>query len=165
MSNEDFVEEFIEKCIVKGITSQKDICNSALSEIQEIDEKLKESNQLRIRKNNLKNVLRDLGHESLKKARTNEEVKVLSEIDKIENSSYVYLMIQICNFVHNNVNSSITSREIINAISSMDNEKEVYICIKNLYDNGILARSSKDRTVIRGPKWEERPQLPINKSA
>lgn len=161
MSSEDFVENFIENCILKGIKSQKDICDAALLEMQEIDEKLRESNLLRIRQKNLKQVLRELGHESLKKTRVNEDMKILGDIDKIENSSYISMMIKICNFIDNNLDNSITSREIINSVGSMDNDKEVYICIKNLYDNGILARDS-NRNVICGPKWDERPQNVIS---
>lgn len=160
MSNENFVEDFIEECISKGIKSQKDICDTALSKMQEIDLKLRESNKLRMEFKNLKQVLKDLGHESIKKPRTNEEIQTTGDIGKIENSSYFSMMVNICNYIENSISESITSREIINGVGSMENDKEIYICIKNLYDNGILTRSGdKERFVIRGQNWENRPKV------
>src|SRR6188472_2000521 len=119
MSDENFVDEFISDCILKGKKSQKDICAVALEEMHQIDEKLRESNKLRIRLKNLKQVLRDLGHDSIKKARTNEDVKILTDIDNIENSPYWEMMISICEFVDKNDGKSVTSRDIINTIGSM----------------------------------------------
>lgn len=162
MSSENFVEDFIEECISKGIKSQKDICDTALLKMQEIDKKLRDSNQLRIDFKNLKQVLKELGHESIKKPRVNEEIKTNGDIGEIENSAYLTIMVNICNFINNSTQDFITSREIVNAVGSMENDQEIYICIKNLYDNGILARSGdKERYVIKGPSWENRPQNQI----
>jgi hypothetical protein len=158
-SQETFVEDFIEECISKGIKSQKDICNAALLKMQEIDRRLRSSNQLRIEFKNLKQVLKELGHESIKKPRINEEIQTNGDIGEIENSAYLAIMINICNFVNNANKNTITSREIVNAVGSMENDQEIYICIKNLYDNGILTRyGDKERYVIKGPSWESRPQ-------
>jgi len=158
MSSEEFVENFISSCIDKGIKSQKDICNAALEQIQEIDIKLRESNNLRILQKNLRQVLRELGHESIKKPKSNEEISISGEIGQITDSAYLNLMIKICDFIEENSDKAITGREIINGVGTLDNNTEVYMCIKALYENGILARDEgKDRNVLKGPKWNERP--------
>jgi hypothetical protein len=160
MLEDDFVENFIESCIVKGVKKQQDICNLALKEIQENDEKLRESNKLRIRNKNLKKVLRELGHESLKRPVSNEEIRIFENLNDIEDSAYHDLMINICGFVELNIDKSITSRDLINDLGSGFSEKEIYMCLKNLYDAGILTRSgNKERNIVFGPNWNKRFNL------
>lgn len=163
MLEDDFVEDFIESCIIKGVKKQQEICNLALKEIQENDEKLRESNKLRIRNKNLKKVLRELGHESLKKPISNEEVKKFENLNDIEYSVYQDLMVNICDFVESNVDKLVTSRDLVNDLSSAFSEKEVYMCLKNLYDAGILARSgNKERNIVLGPNWDQKFELKDN---
>lgn len=168
MANEDFVEEFMEQCIAKGIKSQKDICSVALQEMQENDEKIRQSNKLRVRNKNLTQVLRELGHESVKKPKVNTEIKVYEDLNTVESSAYITMMINICDYMERNIDKAVTSRDIINGVGAMGNDTEVYTCIKTLYDNGILARSGdKERTIVLGANWEKRPKVEElhNKSA
>lgn len=156
MSNSDFIEEYIENCIAKGISAENKICESAIVEMQEIDKKLRESNELRVRLSNLKQILRYFGHESTKKPRVN-DIKILGDIGSIQDSSFISTMISICEFIENSNKNSVTSREIQNTLGSIDNDSKIMICIKNLYDNGILDKNS-DRHVLKGKNWENRPQ-------
>lgn len=161
MSSNDFVEDFISECIDNGISSQKAIAEKAYIEIQEIDKKLRESNLLRIRYRNLKDVLKEFNHESLKRIKEN-QVAVYNSIDDIKDSSYYNILIEICEFIDSSKNI-VTSREIMDAISNIENNKVIFGCIKTLSDNGIISRN-KDRHILKGPKWDERPLISSDNS-
>lgn len=161
MNSEDFVDDYISNCIELNIKKPKDICEFALKEMQEIDEKLRESNLLRIRYRNLKDVLKEFNHESLKRIKEN-QVAVYNSIDDIKDSSYYNILIEICEFIDSSKNI-VTSREIMDAISNIENNKVIFGCIKTLSDNGIISRN-KDRHILKGPKWDERPLISSDNS-
>lgn len=153
MNSDDFVENYITKCIDNGISKPKAICEVALKEIEEIDKKLRESNLLRIRYKNLKLVLKNFNHESLK--RTKDHIPSYIEIDDIHNSPYYSVLIEICEFIEKS-KSTLTSREIMDSIGNRENSHEIFGCIKTLADNGIISKN-QERHILKGPKWEERP--------
>ncbi|SRR6266705_1814884 len=161
MAIEDFVENFISLCIDKGINSPKAICEVALKEIQEIDEKLRESNKLRLRYKDLRSVLKNFNHESIRKTKDN-IVSTYIETSDIKNSPYYNILIEVCEFI-NNSEELITSREIMDSIGNRENSQIIYGCIKTLADHGIISRD-QDRHFIKGPKWEERPTELIKNS-
>lgn len=161
LNNDDFVEEYISICIDNGISNSKLICNEAIKEMEEIDIKIREANSLRIRYKNLKQVLKNFNHPSVRKNRTNDFAAVLNETGDIKDSAYYNYMIKICEFIDDD-SMSYTSRDIINSISGIENSTEIYICIKDLSDKGIIARDeSEDRYIIKGPKWDDRPMESI----
>lgn len=162
MNSEDFVENFITECITKGIKAKKAICEAAKAEMDEINVKLREFNNLRIRYKNLKSVLREFNHESLKRTK-NDENTVFYETVDINDSPYYDSLIEICEFI-NNSNSIVTSREIMDAVGSRENSQIIYSCIKILAENGIISRN-EDRHIIKGPNWDNRPIKLANKIA
>lgn len=165
LNNNDFVEEYISECIDRGISNSKLICKEAIKEMEEIDIKIREANTLRIRYKNLKQVLKNFNHESVRKNKTNDFTAMLNETGNIKDSAYFDYMIKICDFIDND-SKFYTSRDIINSISGIENSTEIYICIKDLSDKGIIARDeSEDRFIIKGPKWAERPLASVANSA
>ena len=160
MSSNDFVENYISDCIDNGISSQKAIVEKAYAEMQEIDKKLRESNLLRIRYKNLKDVLKEFNHESLKRIKEYQP-QIYNDITDIKDSSYYNVLIEICEFI-NSTDLLVTSREIMNAIGDIENSQIILGCIKTLSDNGIILRD-KERHILKGPKWDERPLEPIDK--
>lgn len=164
INSDDFVEQFISECIAKGVTSQKLICEIAQKEMIEIDEKLRESNLLRIRYKNLRDVLKNFNHESLKKIKNN-AISSFNEIGNIKESPYYDSLIKICAFIDFS-KDIVTSREIMDKFGNRENSQEIYGLIKTLADHGIISRN-ENRHIIKGPKWDSRPQEEklINNSA
>jgi len=156
MNSEDFIENFITDCISKGIKSTKAICESAKSEMDKIDEQLRQSNLLRIRYKNLKSVLREFNHESLKRSK-NENYHIIYETTDINESPYFNILIEICNFIEKSENV-VTAREIMDIIGNRENSQIIYSCIKTLAENGIISRN-ENRHIIKGPKWSDKPIL------
>ncbi len=80
---------------------------------------------------------------------------ILNNGSDIKESAYYDIMIRICEYI-NISKVKITSRDIMNYISGLDNNSETYICIKDLADKGIIIRD-EDRFILKGPKWDDRP--------
>jgi|ERR1700748_888298 len=155
INSEDFVEEYVSNCIDRGISSTKAICEEALREMEEINKKIREENNLRTQYKNLKHVLRHFNHESVRRTKTNDSSIILNEFSSITDSSYYDIMIKICQLI-DMPNKIYTSREIMDSISGLENNTETYICIKDLADKGIIERDI-NRNLVKGPKWNERP--------
>jgi len=162
-NDDDFVNEYISECIDRGIKTTKDICNEARKEMDSIDKKLIEANKLRIRFKNLKQVLKNFNHESVRKNRTNDHTVILNQGGDITKSFFYEVMIKICDYIDSS-ESPFTTREIANHVSGIENASDTFLCIKELADNGIILRN-EERQIIKGPKWNERPQLLNNKTA
>lgn len=159
---DDFVNNFISDCIDNNIKSPKAICDVVLNEMKEIDLKLRESNKLRIRYKNLKDVLRQYNHESILKTK-NESFQSFNEAEDITDYIHYDVLIDVCEFIEAS-QSIITPREIMDAVGDRENSEIVFGCIKTLGDHGIICRDN-DRKILKGPKWDKRPTKLDTKSA
>lgn len=156
MSN-NFVDSYIDQCVDEGISDPKVMCERALSRIEEIEKKLLEFNSLRNEQKNLKSVLKFFNHESVKKTRKKNVQVIINDNITNDNfdSSYEDTLIAICNIIKNN-KTSVSKRQIMDGVGGLEKNQIVYMAIKWLCDRGILSQEV-DRTLIKGPNWENRP--------
>ena len=156
----DFIEQFISSCIKEGICSPNAICNAALKRIDEIDEILREQNVFRIEKANLRKVLRNFEHESIKRIKISKLNLINSDTSLNDmDASHKEFLIKICNYI-GSVNKPITGREIMDAVGKMEENAYIYMAIKWLCEKNVLIRRD-DRCLEKGDGWENRPKLLI----
>ena len=159
MADEDFVDEYIDACLEEDIVKPADICDRAIKDIEDIDKQLEEYNQLRIKKNNLVQVLRTFNHEQ-GRARGRRVVAPMvnpNAADVDSDPSYKSLLIDICNIVAE-TETSTTMREFMSKTGyDITDPTPLYQAMKWLLKRGILKRN-EDRSVEEGSKWEERPK-------
>jgi hypothetical protein len=154
--DQDYVEFFMESCIDKGIQSPKDICDKALSRMNEIRTELEKENKLRIELRNLSKVLRHFGVQDTKRKRRKRSVISTASIIADMDPSYIDLIVDICDFIDKSPQDTMTPRKIMNNVGSLEDNSDVYLAIKWLCDNGVLTRA-EDRSLLPGEKWAERP--------
>lgn len=147
----DFVEEFISKCIDKGVSSPKDICKLAQDRMDSIDIILRGTDNLRVEKTNLKKVIKTLAPPEPKKRRRKTEPNSEPLVMGVSNKE---LLSDICEFIVKNGPS--TPKQILEALNQLENNVEVYIAIKTLCENGILIKN-EDKALIGGNNWINRP--------
>jgi len=150
-----FMADYILSCINAGKNSVSDICSGAETESQQIERQIKEIEQLRARQNKLDNIVRQLKGYSVK----DRSVKTSSLID-ISNSKDLApnisdLCIKICQYIEDN--RTATPRDLMENVSSVDENFAVYSSIKLLADGGIIKRSGIERAIVPGDNWKNRP--------
>lgn len=147
MTEDEFVQNYISECIETGIFSLKDICEKASLEIKDIEKKLSEFSNLRIKEKNLKNVIRTLSVDK-------EEKKINYDFDDSQfsdNPVFKEMLTKICDLFKNG--GTFSSREIMDAVGSLEENQMIYMSIKHLCDNGILSRDEISRKIIKGERW------------
>lgn len=157
--SEEFVEQYVDSCFDEGIVKPDDICKKALDDIAELDNQLEEYKTLRIRRNNLIQVLRAFNHEEGKsRGRRARAPMINPEVTDVDHDpSYKDVLVDICNAI-SEYNRPVTMREVI-IKSKYDTEDTtpLYQAMKWLFNQGIVKRN-EDRSVEPGPKWNDRPQ-------
>ena len=155
MNSDDFLNEYVIESIKSGYCSPKEICDRALNELNDIDKKIRETNILRIKSKNLKQVLKNFGHDSANKRKNVSEFLLESNLNDLYNTT----VINICEFVEYKC-KPVTSREILDNVGNREQHQQTYMAIKWLCDSGILSRNS-DRSFIPGENWDKRVQQDI----
>jgi hypothetical protein len=155
----NFVDEYVNKCLENGITKISDICDSAIKEIDDIDEQIKNLQTLRVKRDGLVGVLRNFNHESVKiKTRRSYQPMVNEDISSLnDDPECVDLLVNICNKVEA-FNRPISTGILIKEIGYDSNPDGVYAGLKWLFNHGIVART-EDRTLIKGPNWDDKDTL------
>lgn len=154
-----FVSEFIQKAIAQGKVSISEIRELAQAEINEIENQIKEIEKYRVRQNALKSVIRSLGGETSKKARKN-QVTIDTSVSEDKLDPFIReICVKICNFIES-VEEPKTPREIMDAVSSLEENRAAYSGIKWLQEQGIVERSENGVIVhiTTGPNWKNRPK-------
>lgn len=128
-SDSEFVSNFITNCISEGINSSDDILKTAITKINQIDNKIKEVEKLKVIRSKLLDVVStfDKPQKNIKK----EEVKILS-LFKIQNN-------HICQLICDSVKIKAFKLEDI------CNEKyplqDIIFCIKQLLEVKVIAKT------------------------
>jgi hypothetical protein len=150
----DFVEDFLEKCIDKGITKPADIASEALKQRDLIDVQLKDFQKIRELRDNLTKVIRSLNPELKEKKKA--VISIYPDlVDDNLTDSAKNIANAICDYM-NPLDSSATSRDIIGGIGwGAEEPTPVYMSIRYLLEKGILLRNA-DRSFTKGPNWENR---------
>lgn len=136
----DFLSQYISKCISKNIISSEDIGKTAKNEIDFIDEKIKEVENLKILRSKLLDVVATF-NKSIKNSRN--EIKLLS-FYKISNKK---LSTVICNSIKKCTLN-------INNLSIDDySEFDIMFCIKQLLEYKIIYRIEDN--LLKGDMFDE----------
>src|SRR5690348_11887261 len=122
----EFVDDYISDSIKNGFSSVKEICDRALGEIDEINRKIQETNKLRVRENNLKELLKNFNHDSVKRAKKN--ISDRCQEISLENVNKS-LISSIYNFIESK-NVPVSAREILDSAGKMEQQQEIYMVIK-----------------------------------
>jgi len=154
--SEDFVSDFIEECVNKNIFDAKQICEEAIKQIKVNEDELIKADQIRIKIYNLRKVLKQFNHETVRKIRSNRLRDVskayinTSELDLIKNYA-----INICNYIEKNGPSS--PHQIRDAIGSYEDHVKIYGAMKWLGEKNIITRDSSGLKFLKGNNWDIRP--------
>lgn len=158
MTSAEFVEQFVDDCLIDGLSKPEDICSKAIAEIAEIDKTLEEYKYIRQKKNNLLQVLKTFNHDNGKtKSRKVRAPVINPDVQNVdENPAYKCLLIEICDIVEN-INGPVTTREVLDKTNyDTKDPTPLYQAMKWLFNSGILSQNA-DRTVDKGPNWSNRP--------
>ena len=146
-----FVLDYIQECIETDILTPNDICDRVKNEIAEIDQKLHESDGLRIRKMNLSQVLTHYGMALRRQA----SLAINADIDD-NSEEFISLQKSICELIDQN--GAMTNREIIQGIGKYQEDAKIIRAIKNLGEQEVLAKDgSPENRLVKGDKWDNRP--------
>jgi hypothetical protein len=151
-----FLADFILQCVNDGKNSVLEICDCAEHELSNIENELKRIEQLKNNQAKLNNVIRQLKGYNIKDNIKNNDAVISSLNTNSIVPNMSELCVKICERLENN---SITSpNDLMNSISSIEDNFYVYSAIKFLTDTGIIKRSGEDRSIITGDNWESRPK-------
>ena len=150
----EFVAEYVQECIQKGIQFPADIRKCAEDEIDGINEEIQKIEELRNRQSNLRAVIRHMGGGTKQKKSSSQTMDFTMGWDDLE-SSFKELCIAICNFISSSGGRK-SPRDIMDAISTLTEQKAVYSAIKWLDHNKVISRlnTADGRVIIKGDSWE-----------
>ncbi len=156
MTPENFSSTFIDSCISQGITSPLEICSKAQVEIDAIEQQFKAFENLKIKQNDLKIIIKQFGgNEPIKRAKRPPMISDSSE----EIESYLQLIcIKICELIET-TSEKLTPYQIRDTVVSLEDHAAGYAAIKTLCERGILQRNQdgKNVLIVPGIKWNDRP--------
>jgi len=138
MSLAKFIVDYISECSKQG----KNAAEVAKLEVEEINRKLKEADDLRVRKSNILNFLNQIGDSTYKSKNTNQ---VDFEDDSEES---LELQNKVSSFLKES-DKPLTVREIINGIGSYDEDYKIIRTIKHLGMKGVIERDDSPEKKIK----------------
>lgn len=159
MKQTEFVAEFIQTCLNQGINKPVEMREKAENEISKIDDKFRELDKLKIRQNNLRAVVRNLGGgTSRKRAEPASWNWSLAE-EKLDTNQRK-LLAAVCRKVEK-ANAGLSTSAIVEDIYHEfrlppEERNRAYGAIKWLGARGIIERD-ESRLVIVGKNWNARP--------
>jgi hypothetical protein len=127
----DFLSEFISKCVANNKNSSDDILNEALRKISYIDNKIKEIEKLKVKRGKLLDVI----YAFEKATDSQKESKIASLFDV---SDY-----NICKFICNNLKN-----EPINMNDSKFQKQDILFAIKQLLKLKVISKI--DDVIVKG---------------
>ena len=150
--NTEFVTNFINNCIIDGKISSNEIVSLAKESIANIDNKLKEINNLKINRSNLLDVISSFETPSNK-----------SNIDDIKKLSYYKIGdLNCCKYICNKIeNKNMDINQICYDLSDLFSKSEIIFNIKQLVCNKILHKINE--VVLRGDNYEDYMKVICNK--
>jgi hypothetical protein len=153
----NFLAEFIANCVTSGRNTPADMCCAAELRIKEIDNEIKRIEDLRIEKNNLYAVIRQLGGNQPKERKEYKYIDFSIPEDKLADH-YRMLCASICELLDSYPNGLLIS-DIWNAgLGSLEDNEQVYFAIKWLAGRFVIDKDSNMR-IIKGKNWENRPHV------
>ncbi|HVI43192.1 MAG TPA: hypothetical protein VM577_21500 [Anaerovoracaceae bacterium] len=156
----DFVNEYIASCFQTGRMSPAEIKEAAEKEILSLDEEIKKIEAIKNRQNNLRNVVRQLGGGEVNKRAKKAPMVVDPMLTESDLDPLVReICAKICDYIEVQHPKALKPREIMDAVSSLEENKIVLTAIKWLWDHGIIERKEDSlvREISKGKNWTDRP--------
>lgn len=152
--SKEFVAEYIQACLLKGVQSIPDIRQEAEDEISKINEEISKIEDLKTRQGKLRAVIKHLGGGVSKKREVAKTMDFSMKWDNLD-SGFQELCLDICRLVVENHN--LTPREIMNTVSDPREHTVMYSAIKWLDYNNVIGREMTDdgRLIVKGSAWEK----------
>jgi len=150
----EFVADYVQECLSKGVQLPADIRKCAEDEISKINESIQKIEELRGRQSNLRAVIRQLGGGAKVKKTSAETMDFsMSWEDLIE--PFQALCTSICTHLSSQ-NKDQFPRDIMNLVSDIRDQKAVYSAIKWLEHNEVIDRKNTDdgRAIVKGKRWD-----------
>jgi hypothetical protein len=147
----DYLSIFMNKCISNQKSSIQDITESANQRLKEIQLEILKIEEFKKEEKILNSLLKQLGGDV--KQSSHETIESFIKFDELD-SEIKNLSFSIIDFVQNNSNVSV--RNVIDAVSSLENTRLVLSSLKWLIDNKILSRDENTRLISKGESWEEK---------
>lgn len=151
--NGEFLSSFLSDCISKGMNSTTDICSYLEKQIEDFDLQISRLEEFKNRQSKLRAVLKQLGG---LKHRDDEPEKVIRDFsipaEKL-NEKFKGLCDNICEFLNKNSDGILPS-DIMNNISSIEDNHNVYSAIKWLVEHNVVKRDV-NRKIVKGEGWQE----------
>lgn len=151
--SDDFVSDFISECVSKDIFSASQICEEAIRQMKDHEEELIKADQLRLRIYNLRKVLKQFSHETVRKIRSNrlaEPANITAEAD----DNIKKFAIKVCEYIEDNGPS--LPPQIRDAIGTYEDHSRIYGAMKWLGENGVIVRDSAGAKFLKGKNWDTR---------
>jgi len=158
---EQFMADFIAKCVADGQNTPAKMCECAEAEASLLEKRIRGIEALRTEQSYLRTIIRKLGGSKQIRRSKIPTVRVDASVSEADLDPYTRkLCVDICSYLEN-FGDKKTARDVMDSVASINEHSSVYLAIKWLADKGILKRdeSSYDHPVIiRGDNWEKRPR-------
>lgn len=150
----DYVSKFMNECISSNKSSVLEILECAQNRIKYIETETKKIEDLKKEEKSLKSLIKQLGGDS--KPQTIAYIESTSSFKSLD-LNIQNICFSIIEFIDGQQESSV--RDIIDAVSSLEESRFVFASLKWLIDNKVLTRSESTRKVFKGELWEEKEKL------
>ena len=104
-------------------------------------------------------MLKNLGLEEKKQKQISAITNTAAKFEDLDNLIQDMCR-KICDYL-DLVNSPVTNRQIMNEISSIEENRLVLLSIKWLWEQGIITKNEQSlaREIVKGPNWGKRPNV------
>jgi len=150
----EFVADYVQGCLEKGVHAPADIRKCAEEEISKINEDIQKIEDLRDRQGNLRAVIRHMGGGTKTKKTSSQTMDFSMDWDDLD-ESFRELCISICHFIQSHGEGK-SPRDIMDVVSDPREHKAVYSAIKWLDHNDVIGRRDTDdgRAIVKAKGWE-----------
>lgn len=150
----DYLSDFVNSCIQENKSSISDILLQAKNRLEEIEFEYQKIESLKKEEKSLKSLIKQLNGDTNPQAaaQLNSETSFNLLDTKSQHISHA-----IIEFLEQSKEAPV--RNIIDAVSSLEDSKFVLMSLKYLIDNKILNRCENSKKILKGDLWEEREKV------
>lgn len=150
----NFIETFTNNCILNGKSTPLLICEEARKDLALLNEEISKIELLKIKQANLKTVIKQFGGNNIIK---NKKSSIIKE-EPVNNDAHKQMCVKVCDYIDTQDPNPVVPKQIIEAISSIENNKIVLTAILWLWKQNIIKRDDNlERKISKGKNWSDRP--------
>lgn len=147
----NYMVGFLSKCVQANKNLPEEMCEVAQERIAEIDQEMKEIENLRAEKANLKKIIKQFSKPKPKQVQSFDWSIPKEQLTEHQKT----LFSSICKFIEKNPGQ--TPGTIMREVTSVEEHASVYAALKWLGTQEIIKRG-EGRGIFPGQKWNERPE-------